>query len=328
VSYADGQINRNSALVSEIKFAVVREDPFTEIRLMQETGGQSLLLVASGGCTALSVKQVLPDVEVVCYDFNPAQIAHVQRKNAELVNTDRRVFNVHDADPSGLNQCGAFERLFRILRIAVIEWVAPLAELEAFFAESSASIRADRIARWLASAYWPAVFASVFHDPLLHALFGRDATQHAPAGSYPAYFQGVIEAGLQREDANRNPFLQHILLGYYLPEDAPVYLRANTPLDIALRFGGIPDMPDLGRFDVVHLSNIFDWCDATIVASWAQHLAQLHSGARVIVRQLNNCRDMAAFWGSDFILEPSLSDNLAAADRSLFYNRIQVWRRR
>lgn len=314
--------------MAEVKFAVVREDPRTEMQLLRETQGRSLLLVASGGCTALSVKQARPDVEVVAYDFNPSQLAHVQRKSLALAAEDRRIFNVEDADPQGLNQCGAFERLFRILRAALVEWVAPAAEIEVFFSGSTSAQREAAFSRWHSSPYWPAVFASVFHEPLLHAMFGPDATQHAPPGSYPAYFQSVIERGLQRDDAGHNPFLQHIFLGYYRAEDAPDYLRAQQALDLELRLGGIPDMADIARFDLVHVSNIFDWCDAAVVSLWAKHLGSLRPGARVIIRQLNNCRDLADFWGGDFEMEAGLSASLAEADRSLFYNRIQVWRRR
>ena len=55
--------------------------------------------------------------------------------------------------------------------------------------------------------YWPVAFELFFSDQLLNAMFGAAATQHAPPGSYSAYFRGAIEAGLCRPDAAQNYFL-------------------------------------------------------------------------------------------------------------------------
>ncbi len=314
--------------MSTVKFAVVREDPQIELRVLEKARARSVLLVASGGCTALSVKHERPDVDVVAYDFNPAQIAHVRLKNAALASGNRRLFNVEDVGPYGLNQCGAFEGIFRLLRSAFLEWVAPPTEVEAFFAHATQQQRAQLVSAWSASAYWPAIFSSAFQDALLHAMFGPDATQHAPRGSYPAYFQAAMERGLRRADAAHNPFLQHIFLGCYRQEDAPAYLKAQSALDIELRQGGIPDMADIARFGCVHLSNIFDWNDDAVISVWSHHLGNMATGSLLINRQLNNQREMAHFLGEKFFLQEELSRALTAEDRSLFYNRIQVWQRR
>ena len=80
------------------------------------------------------------------------------------------------------------------------------------------------------NAYWPVGFQLFFSDALLNTMFGPDATQHAVPGSYPGYFQGLIERGLLRDDARNNPFLQHIFLGHYMDREAcvPPFLKPSS----------------------------------------------------------------------------------------------------
>lgn len=304
----------------EVKFAVVREDPEIELRVASHFGVQRALLVASGGCTAFAFAHSLPGVDVCLYDFNPAQISHVAARADAIVKGDLRRLNVDDADPSGLSQCGAFERLFRLLRCAVTELVVPAARVEAFFAGASSVDPRS----WFESVYWPAVFDIAFADGLLVAMFGEAAIQNAKPGSYPRYFQGVFERGLCRQDAARNPFLQHVLLGRYCPADAPVFLHQRHLPSFEVVEGRLLDVPRLERFDLVHLSNIFDWLSDVEVQAWCQALRVLRPGAVITMRQLNNHRDYREFLGSWFRMNDALSTTLLADDRSLFYNRIEV----
>jgi S-adenosylmethionine-diacylglycerol 3-amino-3-carboxypropyl transferase len=239
---------------------------------------------------------------------------------------------VGDDAPDALNQRGEFESLFRTLRRFVEEMVAPAATLARYFdAATGAGERASLVDGWCASRYWPVAFSLVFHDALLHAMFGPAATQHAEPGSYPAYFQRAFERGLRREDGPRNPFLSHVFLGAYLPEHAPDYVhagRAGRSLEVELVHGELPDVPDLARFDVVSLSNVFDWSGDDLVARWAERLRALRPGAVVVMRQLNNRRDLRRPLLPSFAFDARLGDDLLSRDRSLFYERIEVATRR
>jgi S-adenosylmethionine-diacylglycerol 3-amino-3-carboxypropyl transferase len=311
------------ARVSErVKFAVVREDPELEARLVERTGASAVLVVASGGCTALTLAARYPGLQVTAFDLSPLQLQHVREK--ARAQGDLYALNVGDDDPRGLNQRGHFEGLFRVLRRFVSELVAPATEIEAFFT-AEAEPRAELLARWLASAYWPAAFAACFNDVLLHAMFGPAATQHAAPGSYPGYFQRAFERGLGRPDAARNPFLQHVLLGRYLAPDAPAYTRAAPARLPELVLGSLPDVPGLERFDVYSLSNVLDWSDHATAARWAAALAaHARPGSAVLVRKLNNDRDVRRFFAPAFRFDDALGRALQEADRSLFYDRIEV----
>jgi S-adenosylmethionine-diacylglycerol 3-amino-3-carboxypropyl transferase len=227
----------------------------------------------------------------------------------------------------GLNQRGEFEALFRILRTAFEELVAPPAELRAYF-DGDPALRRELVDRWTRSRYFGAAFALAFSEPLLHAMFGPEATQHAEPGSYPRYFAHAFERGLRRSDGPKNPFLQHVLLGCYRRADAPAYVSAARPLSVELIEGTLLDVPELGRFDLFSLSNVFDWSEDALVAGWAEKLAQAaRPGAAVLLRQLNNRRDLRRHF-SAFAFDDGLSEAFLTRDRSLFYQRIEVGFRR
>jgi S-adenosylmethionine-diacylglycerol 3-amino-3-carboxypropyl transferase len=311
-------------VAARVKFAVVREDPDLERAVIEKIGAKHVLLVASGGCTALTLA-VDPELEITAFDINEAQLEHVREKAQAAFAGEHKSLNVGDPSASGLNQRGAFEGLFRILRATILELVTDEFELEAFFMCDTAQRRV-LLDRWRMSPYWPAAFATAFNDPLLHAMFGPDATQHATAGSYPGYFQRVFERGLAREDAATNPFLQHVFLGMYRSlSDAPDYIRAQNFSMVELIHGTLTDVPDLERFDLFSLSNVFDWSNDAQIAAWAEAIrARAHPGSAILIRQLNNTRDVRRFFAPVFEFDDQLAVELLARDRSLFYERIEV----
>jgi S-adenosylmethionine-diacylglycerol 3-amino-3-carboxypropyl transferase len=313
-----------------IKFAVVREDPALEIELIQRFGASAALLVASGGCTALELKHRFPTMQIVAFDTSAAQLEHVRHKMAAVAGGDGPQLNVDSPDPRGLNQRGQFERLFRILRFSMLELVMPMDQIEAYFdPRTTPTARLQLVHVWLANPYWGACFHNVFHDAMLLTMFGPDAVQHAHPGSYPGYFSSVIARGLLDAGGPRNPFLQHILLGRYLVADAPSYVHARSWLDIELVKATLTEVDDLGRFDLIQLSNIFDWSSDGLVAQWAEHLARhAKRGATVLIRQLNNTRPVRRFFEPHFAFDDQLGQELQLRDRSLFYNRVEVGQRR
>lgn len=312
--------------VSRLKFAVVREDPEIEAELIRQRNAQAVLLVASGGCTALSLKATFPMLDVTAFDFNPTQLAHVEAKAAAAARGDTASLNVEDSNRQGLNQRGDFEGLFRTLRTFLLEFVLNDEELEQFFSiASTQAARGRLLQRWQASQYWKAAFQVTFADGFLHAMFGPAATQHAEPGSYPGYFQSAFERGLRRNDAARNPFLQHVLLGRYLPADVPRYVTAHRELPVSLVEGTLLSVRDLDRYDLIHLSNIFDWSDDELVAQWASALIQkARPNATILIRQLNNQRNLRRFFEPCFTFDDQLGARFLEQDRSLFYERIAV----
>ena len=319
---------------NKVQFAVVREDPMVEAELVRLTKAKNVLLIASGGCTALTLQALFPDLHITLVDFNPAQLERVQEKmsalrDADTATRDRR-FNIGTSDPEGLNQNGNFESLFRGLREFIFDLVADESEIRALFEKKDRRIAISEIL--FSSKYWSVAFDLYFSDPLLNAMFGPEATQHAEPGSYPRYFQRLFEKGLTAAVAFDNYFLHHVLLGYYLqrPASLPYYLL-QPPADYRFQMveGTLDQVPELQRFDLISLSNIMDWMPLTEVTALINHLQnQMKPGATVLYRQLNNYTDLSTDFGDSFEFDAALGARFQEAERSLFYSNVQVGKRR
>lgn len=314
---------------NKIQFAVVREDPALPATLVDRFAARRVLLIGSGGCTGLTLRCLHPDLKITLLDPNPAQLALIERKASALGappgSRRRALFNIDDDRADGLSQCGNFESLFRGLRGFLNEFIATDAEILHWFTGTATPI--ELAAAALQDPYWPVAFELFLHAALLNTMFGPDATQHAQPGTYPRYFRERFERGLARADARDNYFLHHMLLGRYLDRESslPIHLARSTaggPLE--LRCGLVQDCADLATFDLVDLSNIMDWMAPAAIATLADALTQMHPGAAIVYRQLNNRADRQAAFGGAFRFDPDLGHALLARDRSLFYESIHV----
>ena len=181
---------------NKVQFAVVREDPMIEAELVRLTNAKDVLLIASGGCTALTLQALFSDLRMTLVDFNPAQLDRVREKMRAL-HTDEAArcqrFNIESSNPKDLNQCGNFESLFRGLREFIFDLVADEAEIRRLFEEKGQLANVSELL--FSNRYWSGVFDLFFSDELLNTMFGPEATQHAERGSYPRYFQSLFEKG-------------------------------------------------------------------------------------------------------------------------------------
>ena len=307
---------------NKVQFAVVREDPMVEAELVRLTNARNVLLVASGGCTALTLQAMFPDLHITLVDFNPAQLERVREKIIALREVDRaarhRKFNIGTSDPKGLNQSGNFESLFRGLREFIFDLVADEVEIRGLFEENGRLAEVSEVL--FSNKYWPVAFDLYFSDSLLNAMFGLNATQHAETGSYPRYFQRLFEEGLTSAAAFNNYFLHHVFLGYYLErsDSLPYYLLVpSTAYRFQMVEGTLDQVPELQRFDLISLSNIMDWMPLPEIAALIGHLQnEMASGASVLYRQLNNYTDLSAYFGDSFEFNVALGVRFQEIERS------------
>jgi len=317
---------------NHVQFAVVREDPKIEAELVCLHQVSEVLLIASGGCTALTLQALFPDLRLTLLDLNPAQLELIKKKRQALTDTNicPHAFNIGTSDSRGLNQCGNFESLFRGLREFIFDLVADEEQVRALFEERGGLKRATELL--FSNRYWPVAFDLFFSDSLLNTMFGPNATQHAKPGSYPKYFQKLFEKGLMSDQAFDNYFLHHVFLGYYLdrPTSLPHYLTVSPPdYHFQMVEGTLDQVSDLGCFDLISLSNIMDWMSPADITTLLVKLQnQMKSGAIVLYRQLNNPIDLETEFGDSFQFDPALGNRLLEAERSLFYSSIHVGKKR
>lgn len=290
-----------------LQFAITREDAALEASLIQDMGAKSMLLICSGGDTILSLKKDFPELKITAFDFNPVQINHLKQKA--------------EAKPEEMNRlcsAGNFESLFRQWSRFFHEFIMTEEESRKAFSLS------DKFPEEVfSSKYWPVSFDLHFHDSFLLAMFGEAAIQHAPRGSYPRYFQKVFEKGLKQKNFSKNPFLQHIFFGQFL--ELPDYLKKTPDIsDVKLITGTLKECGELNQYDLIQLSNIFDWSNAEEIKTTCVLLQGMKKGAKLLIRQINNESPIGDYLGPAFKVEKEIGDELQKRDRSLFYSRVLV----
>lgn len=312
-----------------VQFAVVREDPLTELAIINQKKAIKALLIGSGGCTALSLLCVKPELEVTIFDTNPAQLALVKDKVKAL--TLRKIdsefnaaFGIGSEDLRGLNTNGNFESLFRGLRHFIFDLVAPKEEMLELFSGQNQSEIFSRISN---NKFWPVAFDLFLSDSILRAMFTDAAVQHVDKGSYPQYFRTMLEKGLRAKDAPFNYFLHHIFLGHYLEDKSklPIYLSSeNRHFPIKYVLGDLKAVEQLSDHDFISLSNIFDWMTPGQVDETAKFLtSKCKEGTTLLWRQLGHDRDMSKFFPK-WSFDKKAAEQLLANDRSLFYAHYYV----
>lgn len=364
-------LTRPRSMRSPLQFSVMREDPRLEERLLDRLPGEKRVFCITGaGCTALQLA-TRPDVAALlgtdtdahqttwarfrlaaarllsrkdfCRATGISQIEHSVReglinKVAQALPPEDRAFLKEERAffINGAFDDGTFERVFAFWRGFLERFVVSRDEVQRLF-DGDRSVGAE-----IAGAdLWPVSFELSFHSRLLLALFGPDAIQHSPPGSYPRYFQARFEWALAQPDAPSNPYLSHVLRGRYgaldRSEALPDFLHAERyerlaegvskvtcfTGRVAEALGAHP-----GPYHLIVLSNILDWSSEGEAESLARPaLDALAPGGYLLLRQLNNVRPLPRCWMSELDFDPSLERELIAGDRSFFYSAVRVGRK-
>jgi S-adenosylmethionine-diacylglycerol 3-amino-3-carboxypropyl transferase len=352
--------------VSELAFSQVREDPFIELTVIKrllssrnQTSEETLkiLIIASGGCTALSLLTI-PQVEIEAVDLNPAQLHLVELRRQALLylfldeqlqligadistpQTERlRLYtklrsHLQEATKAywdkrqeeiafGVNRVGRFEQLFRELAVKIAD--VGLNPLES----PSDSVRHPE---------WQSIFENIFESNKLAKTFGEAAVNYSMDRSFGEHFADVFAKALQRFPQN-NYFLTQVWNDRYSTgvEGVPIYLQpqaqtAIRSLDtnrLRLHQGAfaekMPELAEVGKFDLIQFSNISDWMPLPDLHKMLKTaVACLKPGGAIIGRRLNGDHNLAAIMDEHLPVDRELSDKLQQTDRSFFYREVVV----
>lgn len=247
-------------------FAQVREDAELEIGLLEKMDGQSLrmICVASGGCLLLNILAACP--QELSVDVVDLNSLQIQlaQKKLEVISQHSSVNARHLL--ASLNQSGAFERLF--------------------------------------ASRTPENHQELFSCTNLTAIFGPKATQSGL--NYADHFDKVY----QKAQANSNQFHEQLLYGEYRYH-YPRYLNLEIPLNSLAEIkwhqsdllSFLKQSPSTS-FDLLHLSNIFDWEAPEVWPEIVGEIARLlKPEGRATIRSLGS--EIARFWQT--VCRPPLS---------------------
>jgi S-adenosylmethionine-diacylglycerol 3-amino-3-carboxypropyl transferase len=346
---------------SDLAFAQVREDPAIEARVLAGREGARVLLICSGGCTALSML-ALPHVSAIdAVDPNPTQLhlcelkrqaalrltrpqvhallgvtpatgeqrwALLERLRAALPPATRACWEARREQVEfGALQVGRFEELFRDLQRAFkADGLEPLAR--------PAAALADRAA-------WRARFERVFERERLAATFGRAAVAYSMSRSFGEHFADVFARALERGWEGENPYLRQVWEDRYVvdpraPWGLPDYLREpealrRRPERLRLHLGRFEELFERlageGRYDLIQTSNISDWMPLPALEALIDRAARcLAPGGALLMRRLNGDHDLQALVAKRLDVVPAECAELLRIDRSFFYSEVVVGR--
>ena len=317
------------SIFNSVLFAVNREDHYVEYDVINRLDPNRMLMIGSGGCIALSIKTTYPDLDLNVIDVNPHQLTHINKKSKAVQCSDLKELNVHTKNDSCLNQAGKFETMFQELRDSFIELVSNKKEVLSFFDSDMSDIsRSIILEKWTNHNNISTPFQNVFNDKKINKVFSDEATKHGSPGSYISYMKNKILTGLNKKDSHLNPFLQHIFLGYYQSDNAFPYMKSKNKLDIPMTEGSILNLDNIYSYDVVSLSNIFDWSSDTVVKTHARYLSQMKKGSAIIIRQINNHKNWIEIFNDYFTEDKNFDSYWQEHDRSMFYDHIRLFIRK
>ena len=312
-----------------VLFAVGREDHLVEANVIDKLQPNKMLTIGSGGCVALSLKTIFPNLLITVIDLNPHQLSHIKKKIEVIKRSDFKLLNIYEQDDTCLNQSGEFEKMFQDLRRSFVKHVSGREELETFFDIQTTIQNRDLILKkWQNHTHIYTPFRDVFNDQAIEKVFSDQATKHGERGSYGKYMQKKILHGMQGIDPHLNPFLQHIFLGKYTSKSAFPYIQAQSKLELEFIEGDIFSINNISCYNVVSLSNIFDWCDIELVKKHADYLSKLEAGSAIIIRQINNDQNWINLFEKHFEEDRSFDQYWKKNDRSMFYDHFRLFFRK
>ena len=313
-------------IFENVLFAVSREDHEIEASLINENNYKKLLTVCSGGCVPLSLKANFPELNLVVYDINPNQIDHCKKKIQATLKKDFASLNIGKYGEKSLNQSGKFEEMFQVLRKSFLKNITENQIIETFFStNTSKETRKKILFSWDNHKHIKVPFSDAFSDVMIEKVFGDHATKQGERGSYASYFQKKIMSSFTKIKSHHNPFLQHIFLGYYKSRSAFPYMNLKSSPTIQFFEGNVCDVPNLNDFDLISLSNLFDWSDESFIVQCVRRLSNIKPGSSVLLRQLNNHKDWSLFFGENFIEDKDFDKYWQEKDRSLFYDHFRLF---
>lgn len=298
VSFGDGTRDR-------LKYAQVYEDPLLEVETLLPTEGRNLMVVSSGGCTALSLLAAGAG-RVTAVDFNATQNDLVELKVAavtrlgpqavaflggapsdptvrlsmyrnelrqDLTDAARQYWDAEEpAIRAGVLGSGSAERYGAVARRALRLLVHPGARIERMLGCRTLDDQRDVYTSEWDTARWRALFRVLFGRLTFRGAFwGPEVGSAARSGAFAEHFRRRFERSLTEMPVADNYFLHYLLDGRYPTDGLPPYLadRSWTARGgLALADGTVTAWLRAQPDRSVHgfgLSNIIEWLPASEV---------------------------------------------------------------
>ncbi len=256
-------------------FAQVREDPVLEIEALEPAPGRTLVVVGSGGCTALSLLAAGAG-RVVAVDLNRAQNSLTELKaaavrglepveavgflgGAPMPAEDRRAAyqavaselgraarDWWDARPDpigrGVLNAGVTERFIAGVITAIRLVIHPPERIRRMLACTSIEEQRELFRREWDTARWRLLFTVLLNRAVFRKTYQPGFFEHVENPSFARHFRALAEHTLTEIPIATNYFVHHMLTGAYPhgePGGLPPYLDPAGAAVIASAADGL-----------------------------------------------------------------------------------------
>ena len=246
-----------------LMFAQVREDPCVEMQALAPALGGTIVVVSSGGCTALSLLAAGAH-RVVAVDLSRPQNHVVELKCAAVRALDRleaiaflggqpmpavrrrRLYGVlsplltssarsywdgrREAVEAGVLRAGKSERFIALVAAVVRRLVVRADGVSALLGAESVDAQRKIFARSWAGWRWRALFAVLLNRWTFSRAYHPSFFANIENPSFARHFRGIAERALTELPARDNYFLHEMLTGRYPvrePLGVPPYLSSR-----------------------------------------------------------------------------------------------------
>ena len=254
------------AVRDRLFFAQVREDPCAELAALRPTSDDEVVVVSSGGCTALSLLAAGAG-RVTAVDLNLTQNHVVELKAAAstlgarrataflgaLPSTSRRATYISLRDAltpaarrywdarertvsAGVLHAGVSERFIAGVVSALLLAVHPRARVERLLACRTLEEQRALFEHEWSTRRWRALFALLCNRLVLRNTYPAQFFAHVENPSFALHFRRLAEHALTELPVSSNYFLHQMLTGRYPvdePEGVPPYLSDSGALRVA-----------------------------------------------------------------------------------------------
>ena len=267
---AAARVSLPSAVDDRLYFAQVREDPCAEIAVLDPGPDDSLVVVGSGGCTALSLVAAGAG-QVTAVDVNRAQNHLIELKLAAVTALSRdetlaflgatdaparnRLETLLTLRPlltsaarsywdarlplvdAGVLGAGVTERFIRLLVGAMSLFVHSRSRLQRMLASESIEAQRALFEREWNTPRWRLFFALLLNRRVFRRTYDPAFFAHLEQPSFADHFRRCAEHALTELPVRDNYFLHHMITGRY-PANAdgvPPYLTTEGYAAVAER---------------------------------------------------------------------------------------------
>ncbi len=353
-----------NSTTSEIRFSQVPEDPRIELCVAESLGECQenllrVLVVASGGCTALSLLASPMVGQIEAVDSNPAQLHLVELRRQALVHLplfDQMALIGGDRTTTDRERLDLYKELRPYLpeatlsfwdnRLEQIAWgVNHVGQFETLAAQLAAQLSALGLdplhdpAQTIADPGWQDSFESIFTPEESVKIFGESVVKGWQESSFAKHFAQKLAGALNKMTPTENYFMTQLFANSYAEgsKGVPVYLQGfaqgtiqalgthRLKLHCGQFLEKIVELGKSGGFDLISMSNFGDGMPtAELGEALATITGYLNPGGALIGRRLNGNDDLRGLMAQHLRVDSELSARLLEMERSYLSEEVVI----